>query len=136
MTEMQSVPTRSVKSLDRRLSVLLFVTTLAIYSYFFAGLGYNQDAHFNAMRSLIHTGHFAIPDRFQETAPTADVSFANGLIYSNKPPGLAMFCVPLYIIVAGAEQTMGYDSNSQSTVIFNLYLMTIWGSGPPTAALV
>ena len=89
---------------DRSAALAIFATLFVAYAYFFGGSGFNQNASFDLTRSLVERRALDI-DPYASN--TADVSFANGHVYSNKAPGLSFLAaVPYAAIyaVAGAPR--------------------------------
>ena len=86
-----SVPLTS-DQIDRRAMWVLFAGALLVYTYFFGGQGYNQNAQFDAIRAVVERGTFEITAYADPGGPlmfTGDVYRVNDRIFSNKPPGMA-----------------------------------------------
>jgi hypothetical protein len=81
---------------DKRIAEWLFVLTFAVYAWFFGGAGWNQNAAFDLTRAIVEQHSFAI-DSYADNS--GDVSFANGHVYSNKPPGLSFLAAIPYLAV-------------------------------------
>jgi hypothetical protein len=126
--------------LQRRLGrLLLLVGTLLVYSYFFQGQGYNQNAQFDTIRAVVEHGTFEITafarpgGTLTFTGDTYDIS---GRIFSNKPPGMAIAGAPVYAVLAGVERAMGLDLNALNVVRLNAYALAMALSALPAAWVV
>ena len=107
---------------DVRLASLLFAVTFVAYAYTFGGGGWNQNATLALVRSIVEEQSLSI-DHYR--AMTGDVSTAGGRTYSNKPPGAAFLCVPVYAALVLAERSMGMDIDSFKTATVNAYLCVL-----------
>ncbi len=108
----------SAAKTDRIAMWSLFAVILFSSAYFFGGSGFNQNATFAMTRAMVEHRELHI-DRY--AGNTADISRANGHIYSNKVPGLSFVTAVPYAalyILRGAPQT-----TLEATV--DLYLCTI-----------
>src|SRR5205823_15038426 len=72
---------------DRRIAEWLFLLTFAAAAYFYGGAGWSQNATFDVTRAIVERHTFAI-DAY--AANTGDRAFANGHVYANKAPALAV----------------------------------------------
>lgn len=107
---------------DRRVAIALFVLALGSYAYTFGGGGWNQNATFALVRSIVESHTFAI-DAYAKT--TGDVSFSGEHVYSNKPPGAALLAVPLYAALLAVEHAMGVDPALFKVTTANAYVCTV-----------
>jgi len=133
-----SVPLTS-DQIDRRAMWVLFAGALLVYTYFFGGQGYNQNAQFDAIRAVVERGTFEITAYADPGGPltfTGDVYRVNDRIFSNKPPGMALIGAPVYAVLAGVERALGIDLNDLRAVRFNAYVLTVLLSGLPGAWVV
>ncbi len=74
--------------------VLLFVTLLACYVYFFPRWAdWNQNSRFDLIRALVDD-HTVSIDKYVQN--TGDYATFNGHTYSDKAPGMALLGVPTY----------------------------------------
>ena len=83
------------------LGILIFTA----FSYFFAGLGANQNSRYSAVLSMVNFGTYRI-DPFVGNTP--DWSFYQGHYYSNKAPGGAYLAVPFYYLLLKFMQISKY----------------------------
>jgi hypothetical protein len=123
-----------------RTRLLLFLSTLLVYAYFFQGYGSNQGAHFDTARAIVERGTFRIDQYWLQDmfGPgfTGDVSFNDQKeVYSAKPPGLPLVVAPFYAAVYHIERALGIDFSTKRVATINLHLCTIWGSGLAGAIL-
>ena len=103
---------------DRNVALSIFATLFVAYGYFFGGSGFNQNASFDLTRSLVERRALDI-DPYASN--TADVSFANGHVYSNKAPGLSFLAaIPYAVIYAVAGRPVGSLALTR-----DLYLSTV-----------
>ncbi|HYC59646.1 MAG TPA: hypothetical protein VEK79_08765 [Thermoanaerobaculia bacterium] len=109
-----------------RVAAALFVLALGSYAYTFAGGGWNQNATFALVRSIVEERTLAI-DKFAFT--TGDVSFAGGHVYPNKPPGTALLAVPVYAVLVAVERAAGVDIDAFKVTTFNAYVCTVFVCG-------
>jgi len=116
---MNGVPDQSART-DRRIAIWLGLLTLAVYSWFFGGGGWNQNAHFALTRSLVEEGRFEI-DSFR--ASTGDIAERNGHVYANKAPGLSMMAAVPYAALRILEGKTELNSFSAQTL--NQHLCTV-----------
>ncbi|HEX8618670.1 MAG TPA: hypothetical protein VF911_13890 [Thermoanaerobaculia bacterium] len=106
------------EKLDRIAMWSAFAAVLFSAAYFFGGSGFNQNATFDMTRSLVEHRELHI-DRY--AGNTADISRANGHIYSNKVPGLSFVAAIPYAVIhllRGAPQ-------HALEATFALYLCTV-----------
>ncbi len=116
------------EKLDRIAMWSAFAAVLFSAAYFFGGSGFNQNATFNMTRALVEHRELHI-DRY--LGNTADVSRANGHVYSNKVPGLSFVtAIPYALIYAlrGAPQ-------SALEATFVLYVCTVATCGVAAALI-
>ncbi|HKS23520.1 MAG TPA: hypothetical protein VJZ76_12025 [Thermoanaerobaculia bacterium] len=83
---------------DRRVAEWLFLLAFAVYAYFYAGGGWNQNATFDLTRAMVERHTLAI-DAY--AGNTGDVSYANGHVYANKAPALAWLAAVPYALMRG-----------------------------------
>jgi hypothetical protein len=86
---------RRISLADRRVAEWLFLFTFAVYAYFYAGGGWNQNAAFDLTRAIVEQHTFAI-DAY--AGNTGDVSYANGHVYANKAPALSWLAAIPYAL--------------------------------------
>ncbi len=77
----------------RDISLLLFVTLLGTYAYFWPWRGWNESTRLMLTYAIVDRGTIAI-DGLE--AQSGDISFVNGHYYSCKAPGQSMLGVPVY----------------------------------------
>src|SRR5688572_21232141 len=117
---------------DRRAGACLFLLCLFVYAWFFAGDGFNQFSHFDTTRAIVERGSFEITPYADNTM---DVTVVGDRVYSNKPPGLALFASPMYFIVEKVQRARGVSLDDKQAFRRTLYLVTIWASAVPGAIL-
>jgi hypothetical protein len=103
---------------DRRIAEWLFLLTFAVYAWFYAGAGWNQNALFDTTRAIVERHTFAI-DAYASN--TGDVGRNAGHVYANKAPGLSWLAVAPYALLHAFERTPG----DPIVVGINLYLCTL-----------
>jgi hypothetical protein len=81
---------------DRRIAEWLFLLTFAVYGYFYAGAGWNQNSQLDLTRALVERHSFAI-DAYASN--TGDVSTHDDHVYSNKSPGLSFLGAIPYALI-------------------------------------
>jgi hypothetical protein len=81
---------------DRRIAEWLFLLTFAAAAYFYGGAGWSQNATFDVTRAIVERHTFAI-DAY--AANTGDRAFANGHVYANKAPALAVLAAIPYALL-------------------------------------
>lgn len=109
---------------DFRVAAALFVLALGSYAYTFAGGGWNQNATFALVRSIVEEQTFAI-DTYAVALNTRDVSYARGHTYANKPPGTALLAVPVYAGLVAVERAAGLDIDQFKLATVNAYICTV-----------
>lgn len=118
---------------DRHALILLFCTFSVCYAYFYQGPGFNQNSQFDTVRALIEHGTTDITAYAENTG---DVGVFAGKVYSNKPPGLALFGAPVYYATYHLERSLGLDPGNAGSLRFNRYLLTFCTSGLPGVLLI
>lgn len=118
---------------ESRIRISLFLLFCLLYLYFFQGGGWNQNSHFDTVRAMIETGS---PEIGAYAANTGDLRLAQGGVYSNKPPGLALLSAPVYFVLTFLQQRASMDTASPLTVTMNAHLIAFWSAGLPGALLV
>ena len=112
---------------------LLLIVSLFLYAYFYQGDGWSMMAHFATIRSIVEQRTFVINPFAMETG---DVSAVNGVMYSNKPPGLPLMGAVPYAAIAGVEKLVGLDVSQWRVVRFNQYILTVLLCAVPGTILV
>src|SRR5438067_473979 len=79
-----------------RVAEWLFLLTFAVYGYFYAGAGWNQNSQFDLTRAIVERHSFAIDDMAQNTG---DVARHGGHVYTNKSPGLSWIAALPYAVM-------------------------------------
>jgi len=90
---------------ERLCLTVLGILIFTAFSYFFAGLGANQNSRYSAVLSMVNFGTYRI-DPFVGNTP--DWSFYQGHYYSNKAPGGAYLAVPFYYLLLKFMQISKY----------------------------
>ncbi|HKO58625.1 MAG TPA: hypothetical protein VJ276_22350 [Thermoanaerobaculia bacterium] len=81
---------------DLRIGEWLFLLTFAVYGYFYAGAGWNQNAQLDLTRAIVEQHSFAI-DAYASN--TGDVSMHGGHVYANKSPGISFLGAIAYALI-------------------------------------
>jgi hypothetical protein len=118
------------KRIERSGFWLTTFTSLLVFVYFFHGVGWNQNASFALMRSLVER---RTADISPFAAETGDVSRIGNHLYAAKAPGLALLGAPVYFAISTIERAGGVSLDAPRTAHFNQYLMTILLSGIPAS---
>jgi hypothetical protein len=103
---------------DRRIAEWLFLLTFAAAAYFYGGAGWSQNATFDVTRAIVERHTFAI-DAY--AANTGDRAFANGHVYANKAPALAVLAAIPY---APLHAILGTPQNAIALAVAS-YLCTL-----------
>lgn len=103
---------------DRRIAEWLFLLTFAVYGWFYAGAGWNQNSQFDLARAIVERHTFAI-DAY--AANTGDVSLARGHVYSNKSPAVSWLAAIPYAALHALER----DPSDPIAVLVNSYCCTL-----------
>jgi hypothetical protein len=108
---------------SRSFYVFLFLLFFISYAYFYNGSGWNQEARFAQMRSIVHEGTLSI-DSFAET--TKDIAVYKNRIYPNKPPGSSMLGLPPYALLVWIEKFFGGEpTKNPALILWNTYYVNI-----------
>lgn len=115
----------------RSYPLLIFLTLLFNFSYFYQGGGWNQTATIAEIRSLVEQKHFYIDDY---AAVTRDVAEFGGHTFSNKTPSMIFFVAPVYALIHVTAKSLGVDVKSHGaqlafTHIITILCASIWGAG-------
>lgn len=86
-----------MKSPNRRVAALIFVTLFISYAWFFQGGGYNPNSRLALTRALAE-GHGLSIDAYPHTGDWAEFA---GHRYANKAPALSFLGAPVWALVAG-----------------------------------
>ena len=152
---------KSLVQTDRRIAPWIFVMLLVSYGYFHQGGGWGQNSRFNQVRAIVENQQLEIndywvfqvvatdsvhpkiarlvlpqnsdPRQFLPLASTADVSFFNGKIVPNKPPGTVLLAVPAYWLIYQVESFLEIDPDSWWTLTLNAHLSSALSVGLITA---
>jgi hypothetical protein len=104
--------------IDRRIAEWLFLLTFAVYAWFYAGAGWNQNALFDTTRAMVERHTFTI-DAYASN--TGDVGRYAGHIYANKAPGLSWLAAVPYALLYAFER----DPGDPVSIGINAYLCTL-----------
>lgn len=141
----------------RRTEVAIFATLFAAYAWFHQGGGWNQNARFDQVRSVVESGDLAINDylvylpttdpadgpdirrgaltdpelasRDTVAANTLDVAAFGERIYPNKPPGTTLIALPAYAIISGVARTLGIDLDNWKAITVAAWLTSLFSVG-------
>lgn len=111
------------------LDALLFAALLVVYSYFIQPPGSNALSRYDAVLSLANQHTTAI-DAYQANAQ--DKGLFAGHYYSDKPPGVVLVSLPVYVglrAVLGAADSWPLDEQ------YVVYLLNFFVAALPTALL-
>ena len=103
---------------DRQLAERLFLLTVVVYAWFYAGAGWNQNSQFDLTRAIVERHTFRI-DAYASN--TGDVSYHGGHIYSNKAPGISWLAAIPYAPLFWCES----HPNDPVVVTLNMYICTV-----------
>jgi hypothetical protein len=117
---------------DRRIADWLALLTFAVYAYFYAGGGWNQNAQFDLTRAIVERHTFAIDELARNTG---DVSRYGGHVYSNKAPGLSWIGAVPYALIYAVESRAGISGGATHALTLNNYLCTLLCVIPFAAAV-
>lgn len=109
------------------------VCLLLVHAYSFQGGGWNQNAQLDVVRALVEQHGFEIS---AYAANTGDISYFEGRVYANKPPGLAILAAPLYGLLYGVERVAGVLPTTPSWVATNAYVLSLFVSVVPGVGTV
>lgn len=118
---------------DRHSLLVLAGAFCLLYAYFFQGGGWNQNSHFDTVRSIVERHAFDITPIAGNTGDTAKF---DGKVYSNKGPGLALLGTPIYFVLHGVERMAGFKPDDAATAALNAHVLSFFVSGLPAVALV
>lgn len=105
--------------------IVLFALAWFVYSWFFGGSGWNQNAHFDLTRALVERGTLHI-DGY--AVNTGDVSTGTGgHTYINKPPLVSFLAAVPYFFIYHAEKMLQLPVDG--LVIQNHWLVTSFTTG-------
>lgn len=115
---------------------LLFFMVIATHSYFSGATLWNQNARIDAIFSFVEPG----PNQYTFKIDSLMANQSRGLVtgdwargidqhyYSNKAPGTQILGTPVYFVIYGLENLLGYDPTSPEVTQINRYLLNIWCS--------
>lgn len=103
---------------DRRVAEWLFLLSFAVYAWFYAGAGWNQNALFDTTRAIVERHTFAIDAYASNTGDTGKYA---GHVYANKAPGLSWLAVAPYALLHAFER----DANDPVITGINVYLCSL-----------
>ncbi len=125
----------------RHLSILLFLFTLTLYSYFLQQAGWNQTSRMALILSTTQHGQLTI-DRYEGL--TGDKALYGGHFYSDKSPGTAIVGIPAFLAVLNLQHLDRYaivrdGTDTGQTLLYGLryptYLVTVVAVAIPSAIL-
>jgi hypothetical protein len=125
--------TDAMRHQDRLAMQLLFWTFCFLYAYFFQGGGWNQNSHFDAVRSLVERHTLEITPIAMNTG---DIAMHEGKVFANKGPGLAIMTAPVYWCLYQLERSLSLAVDSIATSNLNAHIVTFFASGLPGVLLV
>jgi hypothetical protein len=102
-------------------ALLIALTLLISYVYFYQGTGWNQNSHFYLGKVLIEQ-HTVTIDRYQNL--TGDKAYYEGHYYSDKAPGLSLAALPA--IKAGWPIALHLGVRPRVAADVQLYLATVF----------
>ncbi len=80
------------------LNWILFFSTATLYYATAAGTTSSNDgSHYALLRSMADEGQFSIAT-YAEYAEGNDIAIRDDIIYSDRPPGTALFSIPIYLL--------------------------------------
>ena len=118
---------------DQLAMQLLFCVFCGLYAYFFQGGGWNQNSHFDAVRSMVERHTVEITPIARNTG---DVGFHDGKVYSNKGPGLAALTAPVYFVLYHLQRALSEGEPELLQTYVNAQILAFFASGLPGVMLV
>lgn len=118
---------------DGQAMLLLAGVFCFLFAYFFQGGGWNQNSHFDTIRSVVERHALDITPFAKNTG---DVARHDGKVYSNKGPGLAFVAAPIYFVLDRAERVLARNADPVSKATFNAHVLSFFTSGLPGVVLV
>lgn len=101
-----------------KISILLFLISCIIFAYFITGFhSANESSALALTKAIVEDKSLSI-NNFKDLA-SVDISEYNGSYYSDKPPGRALFGIPIYIV----DKILGFTSDNQ--IAFSMELLTV-----------
>lgn len=123
-----------VRALSEHTRLVAFgVCLLLVHAYSFQGGGWNQNAQLDVVRALVEQRGFELS---AYAANTGDVSYFEGRVYANKPPGLPLLAAPVYGLLYGVERAVGALPTTRSRVATNAYVLSLFVSVLPGVGTV
>lgn len=124
----------------RRRTLALFLLVFVVHGYFHNRRGWAQNSRIAPVIAFVEPGpahHTFQIDAFghqhDETAidrglDTGDWVHHAGHLYSNKPPGIPLWGLPLYYAAYSLERLLGVDPTTHAMTTLNVYLLNLWVS--------
>ena len=109
--------------------VVLFFALLLLYSYFIQPAAANALSRYDAVLAIAEQGTTRIDAYAQNTL---DKGLLDGHYYSDKPPGVSLLSVPVYLGLRALLGTAGLWPLSE---VYVVYLLNFFVSALPTALL-
>lgn len=110
--------------------LVIAVTLLVSYVYFYPGEGWNDNSRFDTTRAIVEQHTLRI-DAYHEN--TRDKALWEGHFYSDKAPGLALTAVPVWALGRLALRLARKDPSSPRSILAERYLSTAVTVALPTA---
>ncbi len=128
---MPRMPSASDPStIGRRRAVILALTLLVSFAYFYEGGGWNQNTRFDLVRAILENRTVRI-DLYHEN--TGDKSHVGTHFYMDKAPGASLTAVPAVGLVRAVMRAAhGRLYSPQAMVVFS-YVATIAAAAVPAA---
>lgn len=101
-----------------KVEIYIFLLAFIVYGYFITGFHSANESSALALIKAIVEDHSLAINNFKDLA-SVDVSLYNGNYYSDKPPGRAIFGIPVYIL----DKFFGFTSEQQ--VYFSMEIITV-----------
>jgi hypothetical protein len=110
----------------RRTAVILGLTLLAAYAYFYQAGGWNQNSRFALVRAILDHQTLRI-DAYQDQ--TGDRAVWEGHYYSDKAPGASLLALAPVAAARAAGRLVGVRPTSAKGIVWGSYVATVATAG-------
>lgn len=108
--------------ITKKQKIILFFFLWFSYSYFYYGLGWNQNSRLDQIWAIVENGCLEITKFAQNTG---DFITYQGRYYPAKPPGVPFLAVPIYFVLFNVEKVIGLNPISPVLIIRNAWIINI-----------
>jgi hypothetical protein len=120
----------ALASSARRRALVLTLTLLASYVYFYQGGGWNENTRFDLTRAIVERHTLEIDAYAQNTG---DKSSAGGHTYADKAPGASLTAVPAVALVRAMMRAARIRTTAAPSIVWLSYAATVMAAAVPTA---